>query len=114
MYVRTTVTLTDLQGNEDDYEIGACVDYEPGGNGWAPCHSVSDPDFSAPNGELATSRLAGDPQAGDVFPAGWSDRVEERLIEEHEGRIGDREDDRDPEELRRDYYDLLDEVETDE
>lgn len=89
MYVKTYITLEDLNGKEDDYEVGACVDYEPGGNGWAPCHTVGEPDFSAPGGELSTSRLASDPQSGDTFPKGWSDRVEEALIEAHEGRISD-------------------------
>ena len=89
MYVKTIVMLTDLQGNEDDYEVGACVDYEPGGNGWAPHHEVGEPEFSAPNGDLKTSRLAGDPQGGEVFPAGWTERVEEALVEAHEARIAD-------------------------
>lgn len=85
MYVKTIVTLTDLNGSEDDYEVGACVDYEPGGNGWSPTYSVSEPEFSAPGSTLKESRLATDPQAGEVFPEGWSISVEEHLVDAYEG-----------------------------
>ena len=77
MYVKATVTLTDVLGNEDDYQVGADVDYDPGGSGWAPEYSVGEPDISGPGGKLATSRILSD----ELLAPGWSDIVEEALIE---------------------------------
>jgi hypothetical protein len=93
VYVKTYIILQDLEGREDEYEVGADVEYEPGGNGWSPSHEVGEPEFSAPGSTLKESRLALDPQAGEVFPRGWSDAVEEALIEAHESRIADLYDD---------------------
>ena len=76
MYVHTYVTLTDILGNENDYQVGAEVDHDPGGNGWAPEYSVGEPDISAADGKLATSRILSD----ELLQQGWSDTVEEALI----------------------------------
>jgi hypothetical protein len=81
VYVIAYIAFTNLQGETNDYEVGAEVEYVQGGNGWAPSYEVGEPEFSAPDCELKYSRLAQDPQGGDVFPTGWSDAVEERLVE---------------------------------
>lgn len=101
MYVKTSITLTDRDGREDDYEVGATVTYESGGNGWAPSHEVGEPQFSAPGLTLKDAWLAADPS--EAFPSGWSASVEEKLIETHEGIVSDLYDDRDP--PSRDYPD---------
>ena len=84
MYVKTTVTLEDLQGNEDDYEVGADVDvsYDNYGGKERPCgYDVGEPDISAPGCKLKDSRVANP----EVFVSGWSTRVEEALVEAYEG-----------------------------
>lgn len=85
MWVVTSVTLQDLAGNEDEYEIGADVE----GYGCSRDYDVGEPTFSAPGGELETSRLAADPQDGTVFPVGWSDAVEEALAQAYTDRLED-------------------------
>lgn len=89
MYVKTYITLQDVDGNEDDYEVGADVSFDPGGNGWASSYEVGEPDISAPDGKLATSRLAKDPQAGGVFVGGWADALTEALVEAFQDKVED-------------------------
>jgi hypothetical protein len=69
---------------EYTYEVGAEVEpYDEGS------YEVGEPTFSGPYGELATSRLALDPQAPGTFEPGWSDEVEEALVEAYQGRLED-------------------------
>lgn len=83
MYVKTTVTLQDATGNEDEYEVGADVEpeYDNYGGKERQCgYVVSEPDVSAPGCNLRDSRIAQDPQDGGLCD-GWSERVEEALID---------------------------------
>lgn len=77
MYVIATVTLQAADGTEDDYEVGA--DVEP----YCSSYYVGEPEISAPGEPLKTSRLASDPQGGGVFADGWSEHVEEALIDSY-------------------------------
>ncbi len=74
MYVKTSVELEGPDGVVEEYEVGADVEAEFGG------YYVAGPDISAPGCSLKGSRLAPDPQAGGVFPEGWSEIVEEALL----------------------------------
>ncbi len=80
MYVVACVTFP---GDDAEYEVGADVDYEPSGpfRGFM----VGEPDISAPDVALKWSRLV---DTG-TLPEGWSAIVEEALIAQHEGTIGD-------------------------
>lgn len=83
-YIIVTVTLENLQGEEDDYEVGADVEVaydNRGGADFACGYEVSEPDVSAPVCALDDSRCYPDPQGGLVFAAGWSDKVEEALTD---------------------------------
>ncbi len=80
VYVITSVVLGD-----DEYEVGADVDYDQGDRYQGPSHQVGEPDISAPNCRLKWSRLI-DPE---TLPKGWSEVVEEALVAEHEGKVGD-------------------------
>lgn len=87
MYVVATVTLEDLHGNEDDYEVGAdvTVAYDNRcGADFACGYEVGEPDISAPGCTLDASRIAHNPQGGGVLVEGWSDKVEEALTDAYE------------------------------
>ncbi len=109
MYVTTTITLQDLQGNEDEYEVGAEVEPTYMHDGRSDRHmgyEVGEPDISAPGCELKSSRLAPDPQAGGVLCDGWSDRVEEALVDAYVSKLEDMSEDRlDPDEYDDIYAD---------
>lgn len=110
MYVKTTITLQDLQGNEDVYEVGADVEPSLMHDGvrdrFTGYYDVGDPDFSAPDGELASSSIARDPQGGGVFPTGWSDAVEEALVSAYQATCEDGDDEGpDPDEYDDIYAD---------
>jgi hypothetical protein len=96
-YIITNVYFeTGPQGEEEEYEVGADVEpelmYGPRGDVWTGHYSVGEPEFSAPGGTLATSRLAFDPQGGGL-PDGWSELVEGRLVEEYQEKCERRSDD---------------------
>lgn len=80
MYVIAYITL-----DGDEYEVGADVSYDCGGDYGGPSFEVGEPDISAPYCRLKLSRLI-DP---DTLPAGWSELASEALIEAHEGKVGD-------------------------
>lgn len=92
MYVKTYITLTDAHGDEEDYEVGADVSYIPGDHAtraWARWYEVGEPDISAPGCTLDDSRIAHDPQGGEVLEDGWSDRVEEALTDAYIAGLGE-------------------------
>jgi hypothetical protein len=107
MYLTTTVTLQDVNGNEDDYHVGAEVDYQSPGNGWHGQYYIGEPDISAPGGWLKSSRLAPYPYNGGVLADGWSAAVEEALVECYLAVCND---DTDPDEY--DMYDVGDNYNT--
>ncbi len=78
MYVIATVCFGD-----EEYEVGADVEYEPSGPFRG--HEVGEPDISAPDCRLKWSRLI-DPT---TLPDGWSEVVEQALVDAHEGKVGD-------------------------
>src|ERR1700757_2822700 len=76
MYIIASVLLRDVHDNVHSYEVGAEVHTDDG-----LTFEVGEPDISAPGGNLKSSRIASEPQNGGVFAAGWSDAVQEALIE---------------------------------
>lgn len=117
-YIITTVTLQNVHGEEEEYEVGADVEYEPEDRecGWMSRYVVGEPDISAPGSTLKESRLAVDPQAPGWFPVGWSDICEDALTEAYKAAEGASFDDTDPDECDdtdiyddRDYTNYIDE-----
>lgn len=82
MYVTAYISFP---GDDAEYEVGADVTYDRGGDYGGPSHEVGEPDISAPDCELRYSRLV-DPT---TLPDGWSEVVEEALVAAHEGAVGD-------------------------
>ena len=82
MYVTAYVSFP---GDDALYQVGADVTYDHGDRCQGPYHEVGEPDVSAPDGLLSTSRLI-DP---DTLPRGWSNIAEEALVAAHEGAVGD-------------------------
>ncbi len=72
MYVIATMSFP---GSDDEYELGADVDYESHGAPWAG-YEVGEPEVSAPNCRLKNSRLVD----LESLPAGWSGIAEAELI----------------------------------
>jgi hypothetical protein len=78
MYVIATVFF---QGDDSEYEVGADVEYysrDYCGDGY---YEVGEPDIGAPDCKLKLSRLV----STDDLPEGWSQVVEEALIEAYRG-----------------------------
>jgi hypothetical protein len=92
MYVKAFVVLENDAGVEETYEVGADVECQPGNACFADSYDVGEPDISAPDCTLRTSRLAGDPQGADKlegFGTGWSALVEDALIEAYQAKCED-------------------------
>ncbi len=84
MYVKTTVTLEDCDGNEDEYEVGAEVDdaYDNyGGREVLDGCDVGEPDISAAGLTLDQAWLWPHPQEPGILADGWSAKVEDALAE---------------------------------
>ncbi len=57
--VRTSISLTWTDGEQmydHEFEVQGIVEREPGGNGWATTFHAYNVEFSAPDGDLDTSR----------------------------------------------------------
>lgn len=109
MYVTAYINLQRIDGEEACYEVGAEVELDPGGYGWKDSYGVGEPEVSAANQDLSESRVYPDPQCGETFAAGWSDTVEEALIEAYQASARSRADEGlDPDEFRDPYDDIDD------
>ncbi len=82
MYVIATIIVDGPDGEHEEYEVGGDVSYEP--DGMFQGHEVGEPDISAPNVALKLSRIVDE----STLPDGWSETVQEALVEAYEGRIG--------------------------
>ena len=82
MYVKAYVSF---EGDDATYQVGADVTYDGGDRYQGPSHEVGEPDISAPDCELKWSTLIDQ----STLPDGWSEVVEQALVEAHEGAIGD-------------------------
>ncbi len=92
MYVRTKVTLTDINGDEADYEVGGEVEEAYIHDGTRDRYAgltVGEPEVSAAGSDLDCSRLYPDPQGGESLAKGWSDAVTEALESEYDCACSD-------------------------
>lgn len=81
MYVIADVELTDLEGNEESYQVGADVEVHHLGTEYG--YEVCEPDVSAAGSSLRLSRIVN----VETLAPGWSDVVQEALIEAYLGKL---------------------------